>query len=60
MKRHLSLAWKPLVFTGSFFILSCTAEFHDNVVNIPNATVNATANTDVDNKGMRLSLQRFN
>ncbi len=49
MKTHLSIAWKPLAVTGSFLVLACSADFHDNVVNIPNATVNATANVDADN-----------
>jgi hypothetical protein len=51
-KYHLVLlhgvAFVALPMTGAFFAGGCSANIHDNVINIPNATINATADTDVD------------
>ena len=45
--RTSSLLPALLVACGG--LAACTANIHDNVVNIPDATVNATTNVDVDN-----------
>ncbi|MES1172234.1 MAG: hypothetical protein ABUL77_03265 [Bacteroidota bacterium] len=45
MKMPLSIACYPLAVAAGLFV-GC--EVHDNVINIPNATVNATTSADVD------------
>lgn len=51
-KYHLvvlhGVAFVALPVTAALVASGCSANIHDNVVNIPNATINATADTDVD------------
>lgn len=42
------VAFLALPMTAAFTTSACSANIHDNVINIPNATINATADTDVD------------
>src|SRR5258708_9468208 len=44
-----SLLATIILVLGSAGVPACTADVHDNTINIPNAKVDVTANTDVNN-----------
>lgn len=52
-KYHLVVlhgaAFLALPMTAAVVASGCSANIHDNVINIPNATINASADIDVDN-----------
>jgi hypothetical protein len=52
-KYHLvvlhGVAFVALPLSGAFLVGGCSANIHDNTINIPNATINATADVDVNN-----------